>query len=996
MGEFAQGGLITRSSTTVTSGGTLTLTVADVSWQVLTGSANHVVVLPNATTLKSGRLFQIANQSSGMVSVNFNSGTPAGFVAGPGVSDYELISNATTDGTWAVSQPADFNQPLKLSQTFPATARLAIYPNRVQTNDGAQLSTAILDDVFSLFPLSTVDFQTGATAGGVVHRDNQTFSLPASTTGLFKRVAFVYDSADNKVNATFSANAASVGALATPDSLFGALSGTQLGYIDIQGTATSNPGAFKSANASTNVILNAVAGNSTVARFITPSGVSADTSFQIQSVNTPIASIKGGIVLLADGREVATWDGVGTDTLNFGVSISLDLTAILGSSPANATTYYLYLNLGTLNTPSTIATGHFKGRVVYPVKSTDTAKFSLFTTASNITNIARYMPIGLITTATTGNVWSGAGAGFGSIAAKRYDNNPIAVNPVVFKLTGQTVGSIGSLGQIAAGQTLSTKSFASTVPVANIAWCNLRTDFSDGSGGGHPLAAVGVPTFTGLDLFGANLKSLVVSGASSANSLNAFYNAGAAVSVMSSIFVAMTTWQPGADQGIMSVGSAADFVWDITVRAGGNIEFASTATAGSFNNVITIPNPGFTASSWHRLGILFDATAGKFRAHIDGRVVGSVTQATLRAATTPNLRVGISTRGGNMVGRVEEFAYVKTTLSNDEDARKLYAFRQDHNKIVTSANQEWVANFYSHTATQDYSSWLVDKSDFNSVFWDLSGLAATNTADIIMRDVGMSPVVVPATAPFDAIYSANPTFPIPHGQMDAPTLLARQEVATNQWQPINLNGILSADSLNIYGTLASFTPSPSARVWLTAYTGSSPVAAKQADTVNIGLVKLQWGGYNKIVGTGFYSSLTAAGIVSGDCVLVTDGYTISAEEVISASNVTIVFFPGAVITVTGGSRALRLTGSNINVVRPRYLINFAGTLAAVVQLEANDCNVEQEFIQLNNAGLTVTAGIAILGTAVRSFVNGSIKTTLGVLSAQITDAGTDSDFSVRG
>ena len=60
---------ITGLSSTATSAGTLTMDVNSNKVQIFTGSTTHIVILPNATTLTTGRPFIIINDSSGQVTV---------------------------------------------------------------------------------------------------------------------------------------------------------------------------------------------------------------------------------------------------------------------------------------------------------------------------------------------------------------------------------------------------------------------------------------------------------------------------------------------------------------------------------------------------------------------------------------------------------------------------------------------------------------------------------------------------------------------------------------------------------------------------------------------------------------------------------------------------------------------------------------------------------------------------------------------------------------
>jgi hypothetical protein len=136
-------------------------------------------------------------------------------------------------------------------------------------------------------------------------------------------------------------------------------------------------------------------------------GASGDSSFKLQSVTDPNAVIKGGYLILDSGIELST-NGTGAD-----LTVSLD--TILGGDPANATVYYLYVDLWSLSTEITQS----NGRKVFAVAQSN---FFLSTSTPSTLNPRRYVPIGFIKSATSGTVWSGTGSAFATLAARRHDS----------------------------------------------------------------------------------------------------------------------------------------------------------------------------------------------------------------------------------------------------------------------------------------------------------------------------------------------------------------------------------------------------------------------------------------------------------------------------------------------------------------------------------------------------------------------------------------------
>lgn len=144
-------------------------------------------------------------------------------------------------------------------------------------------------------------------------------------------------------------------------------------------------------------------------------GASGDASFKLQSITDPNAILKGGYLMLPDGRELATYDGTGGASTDFGKDMTVNLDAILGGSPANATSYFLYIDLNTLGAVTVCSDN---GRRLYAVTQ---ANLVLSVTAPEAVNLNRYVARGVIRSATTGTVWSGAGATFATMASLRHD-----------------------------------------------------------------------------------------------------------------------------------------------------------------------------------------------------------------------------------------------------------------------------------------------------------------------------------------------------------------------------------------------------------------------------------------------------------------------------------------------------------------------------------------------------------------------------------------------
>ena len=254
MAYFIQGSLAEQVATTTALGGTTTFTLLSKTYQKFTGTSTQTIILPDATTLVVGRRYQIDSRTTGTLTINYNSGSFATDVLAYTGKTLVLVDNSSSDGTWTISVAADTKEPLALSQTLGvADARLFISASQVRAEDGTTKTLSPLGSLLPSFVETTVNFQTAATVGGTVTRDGGAFSLPSTTIGQFRRVAFAYNSSANAVDTTFSAAAASQGALTAAGTLFALISGTPLGYIDLVATASTS---FKTAGSSTSVIEN--------------------------------------------------------------------------------------------------------------------------------------------------------------------------------------------------------------------------------------------------------------------------------------------------------------------------------------------------------------------------------------------------------------------------------------------------------------------------------------------------------------------------------------------------------------------------------------------------------------------------------------------------------------------------------------------------------------------------------------------------------------------
>lgn len=206
-------------------------------------------------------------------------------------------------------------------------------------------------------------------------------------------------------------------------------------------------------------------------------------------------------------------------------------------------------------------------------------------------------------------------------------------------------------------------------------------------------------------------------------------------------------------------------------------------------------------------------------------------------------------------------------------------------------------------------------------------------------------------------------------------------------QPSSL--VQNFDDTNFYLNWGSLTPSATLQYKVIAGGTALP-----------GAVNERVGGFTKWVGfgPGSYSTLAAALTASaaGDHILINKGYSISATETISISDICVTFMPGVTITIGSGATAgLTITGDRVRVYRPDYEANFSGTLTDIINVSGDDCSVLESRVIANNSGLTVTNAYNISGGN-RNYINGTSEAVSGTITNVIVDSGTDSDYTVRG
>lgn len=480
-------------------------------------------------------------------------------------------------------------------------------------------------------------------------------------------------------------------------------------------------------------------------------GASGDASFKIQSVTDPNATIKGGKYALTNRRQLATYDGAGTASTDFFGDLTCDLDSLLGSSPSDDTTYSVFIDLTLVgNTPiNTTDTGER----LYPVECSD---FVVLTTFPESTLGSRYVPVGDVHSADTGNVWSGTGASFSTQAFRLHDQTYVTVSPVVYSLAEQAVGSVGSSAQIVGGHVLRNDSFPSGILGANTSFWNLD-DTSDDSDNSATLTNTGSTPFTGTDIFGSSGIALF-SGTQALDTTDSLV----ALDINSDSFslggwFLVDDFTPTSDEFLFNLKHATNGN-TVVIETDGDIGLQTEATR------VVLSNPGFTDGTWHHYIVTSDTS--NLKLYIDAELKLTL-PVEAQVPTTQLVIAGFSTSANRLNGRAQDFFFTKTGVLNSEQIRKIMSYRIDHNQNVALADQNWVATFNGSLANQLDNGFIVDKST-DSLWFDFFDLASTDSVSLKLKNENASAHVLPLNT-FDTGYlSSAPSFPLSHGLGSVP------------------------------------------------------------------------------------------------------------------------------------------------------------------------------------------------------------------------------------
>jgi hypothetical protein len=100
LGNVAVNNSVVGVTTITSAGGITTLTAASTQVQIVTGTLNQTIRLPDATTLLRGTFYTLSNASTGILTIQDNAGTVIETITTGGAAQALCISVATIAGSW--------------------------------------------------------------------------------------------------------------------------------------------------------------------------------------------------------------------------------------------------------------------------------------------------------------------------------------------------------------------------------------------------------------------------------------------------------------------------------------------------------------------------------------------------------------------------------------------------------------------------------------------------------------------------------------------------------------------------------------------------------------------------------------------------------------------------------------------------------------------------------------------------------------------------------
>ena len=585
-------------------------------------------------------------------------------------------------------------------------------------------------------------------------------------------------------------------------------------------------------------------------------GSSGDSSFKCQTVSDPDLTLKSGFLILDGGVE-----------LQIAADLTVSLDTILGSDPVDATTYYLYLDLDSIPAATLLS----NGRQVRIVSAT--GHFSLQTALPDTVLQSQFVPICLLKSASAGTVWSGAGSDFATLATRRHGRPTVNVSPTIFELSKQTVGAVGSSGQVMAGHELDSLSFPSFT--TETSFYNLG-DVSDDSGNARTLTQTGDGVFTGAAIDGSSSTYDQDGTGDNLQSTAAFFNGGDA-DFTAGCWVKVDTFAAG-DFFFGTFGTTLDS-WQMVQS--GTDEIDIKGSTGSVNSVLATITTGLL-TDYNHWAVRYEASSNEFNVYVNGILDTVVNNGgALDAATgTVNYSIGGAPAGAASTDGKFDECFFTTQFLSDAEIRKAYSYRIDRTDSVIEENQAWYGTFFDandELINELDQDWLISKTTTDA-YIDL-GLDAADSVALRMQNQSFNTTVVPIKTFSTGLQSSDPGT-----QTHALSCIPKDFYVITEGTSLSGDfdkryDLCSADDTSITCDLSSLTIDGTHRVEIVGSCVPIAVSVPSADATTAGIITT---GTQTIAGaktfTGLTDFTTGISFSGGDTLSVYDEGTWTATE----------------------------------------------------------------------------------------------------------------------
>lgn len=390
-------------------------------------------------------------------------------------------------------------------------------------------------------------------------------------------------------------------------------------------------------------------------------GASGDASFKIQSVASDgTIVVKGGYLIDDAGIELATYDGSGSVSTDFGKDITFDLDSLV-ASPVNSTTYYLYIDRTLLSSAVTLTDNSRK------LVAVTGSQFVALTTVPDSIVLERYIPIGFVRRAT--GVWSTTI--FGTLAFRRHQNPSALVNPQIYEDADHSIGTVGSAGQLATYGGLSESDFSNGATERS--HYPLNSNASDGSTNGRTLTATGSPSYIGVGFFGRENVVKISSGNILYGASSSFFSVNTGTTAFScGGWVKLDDWGSSANKNIFSLHNSTN-----TALAFDLYEQDSSIKVQGNAGVITSSVINWEKGSWHHIAITANGS-NVYKLYLDGQLAATGTFVTTGTLSTNDFVIGAQRNAGTVnpaPGLYQDIFFTNPTQLTDSQINVLYSKR---------------------------------------------------------------------------------------------------------------------------------------------------------------------------------------------------------------------------------------------------------------------------------------------------------------------------------